>query len=436
MSSVANLRRIWWLDPAFAFAAVVVPTILIAWWQSDAAFGLYKTPKYIELWHVLLAGAAVAAFTIGTRLALATHHNPRQPPADADRILRRWFYFLLVCTAFGYTVWTLVAVKRGFTLGMMQELLTTDNPVLGEHVKQNIFDTVPGVTTFTQFGVPAMLIGTWLYFNGMRGALFPMVVLVFVAVVRSILCSERTAILELLFPIGLLALRLKAFNRPLPAWGRTAIRMAPLIGPVVLVLFFGSFEYFRSWRYYRNEFKSYSEFTVWRLAGYYTTAHNNGAMALETDQVRPLPYYTLRPFWLFPGIINSSIGYRQLTGRDIEEDHVAMLKRYGNFELNNEGGLFQPTVDFGVAGSLIFWLGYGFLAGRLYLGFQAGSIAGLTYYPLIYFSLLEVPLVLFLCYSRMFPPFVALAAVAWTVRHRTSAQSQPLPQFGSLAEAK
>lgn len=67
MSSDPIIRRVWWLDPAFGFAAIVGPTIGVAYWQSDAAFWLYKTPKYIQAWHLLLAAAAIITFFIGTR---------------------------------------------------------------------------------------------------------------------------------------------------------------------------------------------------------------------------------------------------------------------------------------------------------------------------------------------------------------------------------
>jgi oligosaccharide repeat unit polymerase len=429
----APLNRLWWLHPAWPFAAIIGTTIIAAYCQSESAYWLYRTPKYVQFWHVLLAFAIIAAFTLGARFAEATGRAPDASPGD-DRIVRRWFFATLILTAVGYVAWFMVGVKNGFSLSMFRELIFTDDPELADWIRKELFGTIPGVTTCTQFGVPCMLLGLWLYFRGQKKLFWPLVILIFVASARCILFSERTALIEIFVPGALVTLRMCVLGRPLPLWCRNALRMAPLVGPVALVLFFGSFEYFRSWRFYQKEFDSYTEFTIWRLSGYYTTAHNNGAMAMETGQWRPLPFNTLRPLWLFPGVPKSPFAYHKLTGHDIEEEHTKMLKRYGNFELNNEGGLFQPTLDYGIAGSLLFWFGYGFVAGRLYRGFQVGTIGGITLYSLIYLSILEVPLVLFLFYPRMFPGLVTLAVVAWTTRRSVASSDLPTPN-GALAEA-
>jgi hypothetical protein len=431
-STQLSLRRLWWLDPVWPFAAVVGVTIVVACLQSDAAFELYGTPKYVLPWHVLLAAGAILAFLVGRRLAETTGRTPEPTSASCNHIVRGWFHLTAALTVFGYTVWLAVGIKNGFSAALITELLFTDNPTLADHIRTELFPTLPGVTTCTQFGVPSMLLGLWLYFRGERQVLWGLGVLAVLALLRAIVFSERTAVLELVVPGVLVGLRLCVLGRPLPGWCRAGLQIAPLAGPLALVLFFGSFEYFRSWRYYKEDFDSYAEFTVWRLSGYYTTAHNNGAMALETHQPRPLPYYTLRPLWLFPGVRNSPFGYEQLTGFDPEENHTRMLERYGNIELNNEGGLFQPAIDFGLAGSLLFWCGYGFMAGRFYRGFQAGTLAGVTIYPLIYLSILEVPLVLFLCYPRLFPGLVTLVVVAWMTR--TAAAPEEHPAMSAILE--
>lgn len=430
-----QIRRLWWLDPAWPFAMIVGSTIVAAYFQSEAAYQLYRTPKYVQGWHLLLAAGAIIAFVLGSRLATATGQIPQPTPPASNRIIARWFYITLALTAFGYVSWLAVGVKNGFSFSMFIELLTTDDPELADWIRQELFTTVPGVTTCTQFGVPALALGLWLYFQGRKSVLWPLVMLVIVATVRSILFSERTAIIEMLAPAVLIVLRLAVLGRAWPRWCGVALRSAPLVAPLALVVFFGGFEYFRSWRFYHTQFDSYPAFVTWRLSGYYTTAHNNGAMALETGAPRVLPYNTLRPLWLFPGVSKSPFAYDKLTGHDAEADHLRMLKRYGNFELNNEGGLFQPTLDYGIAGGLLFWLAYGFLAGRMYRSFQVGTIAGLSIYPLIYLSILEVPLVLFLCYSRMFPAFAVLTYIAWTTRPRDDSAPSPQPQCGELAGA-
>jgi hypothetical protein len=187
------------------------------------------------------------------------------------------------------------------------------------------------------------------------------------------------------------------------------------LGIAALLLFFGTFEYFRSWRFYHQEFDSYTEFTLWRVSGYYVTAHNNSAMALETQPRYPLPYSTLRHLWSFPGLSRTPLGYAKLTGVDPVARHTEMLDRFGTPELNNEGGLFQPALDYGLAGYLLFWSGCGFVSGRLYRAYLVGTFAGVALYPLIIIAILETPRLLYLCYTRSFPPIVALLLISWLV---------------------
>jgi hypothetical protein len=392
--------------------------MVAAWLQEENAYLLYGMPKYVTGAHVVLAIGATLAFLLGCWIAATTGRVPEPTGASSTGVIRFWFYFTTLLTVVGYAAWILIGVRNGFRPGMLVELILTNDSSLS--LREDLFPTIPGVTTCTQFGVAAMLLGLWLYFSGERNVIWPLAAIVGLALVRALAFSERTALLELALPGGLVFLRMCVLGRRVPALLQTGLRVAPVFGPLILVLFFGGFEYFRSWRYYQAEFSSFTEFTVWRLSGYFTTAHNNGALALEVGRQRPLPYATLRPVWDFPGLRQSSLGYKQLTRVDPFDEHKHMLERYANFELNNEGGLFQPTLDFGYAGGLLYWLGFGFIAQRLYRNFLVGTLGGVTVYPLVFMALLEVPLILFLCHPRLFPVLVSLGLVAWLASRQSA----------------
>jgi hypothetical protein len=49
----------------------------------------------------------------------------------------------------------------------------------------------------------------------------------------------------------------------------------------------------------------------------------------------------------------------------------------------------------------------------LYRGFQAGTIGSVLTYPLIFMSLLEIPLILLHSTTRVLPVLVTLGVVAW-----------------------
>lgn len=412
-STNRSLRQLWWLGPACLFALVIGSTMLAAAVQSDAAFRLYGAPKFITMNHVLLSGAIIFSFAIGRRLAAVTGRVPGCTPPAADSAALICFWGATALTLLGYGVWLAIGVKNGFTLGTLRELLTIDDPLQAESIRKEMFVSVKGVTTCTQFAVAAVPLGLWLFFHGRRRLIWPLGLLFLMAAARALVFSERLALIELAVPAIIVTLRMQVLSRALrPAW-QWGLRLAPLLGVMFLVAFFGSFEYFRSWRHYQHEFNSYAEFTLWRFSGYYTTAHNNSAMALETQRPFPIPYATLAQFWSIPGLSKSSFGYPQLAGFDPLERHLKMLEQIGTPELNNEGGLFQPALDFGIAGMLLFWMGSGFVAGRIYRAYQVGTLAGVTLYPLVFLAILETPRFLYLCYPRSLPALVTLLFVAW-----------------------
>jgi oligosaccharide repeat unit polymerase len=380
--------------------------------QSQEAYRLYGTPKYIDERHVLLALVAIVVFALGARLDAAFSGVPRPTPIESDRVVRFWFWLTFVLALFGYVVWAGVGIRNGASLDMLSGLVSSDNADAEEIIRTELFPTLPGVTTCTHFSLPAVLLGLWLFIQGDRRVVWPMLLILFLAVVRALLWRERTAIIALAVPAAAIWLRTR-LSRPLSPQSRAFWQFGPILGLVAMLIFFGVFEYFRSWQYYDRDFDSYPEFVLWRVGGYYTTALNNGAMALETQPPLPLPFWTLRPLWKFPGIDTTSYAYHALTGIDPHAAHLNMLEQYGTIELNNEGGLFMPIVDYGVFGFVVFWFVSGFIAGRLYRGYLAETLAGVMLYPIIFLAILETPLILYIFFPASFPALAVLVLAVW-----------------------
>jgi hypothetical protein len=326
-------------------------------------------------------------------------------------------------TVLGYAIWGAQGVRSGFSLGMLREMLSDPDGTPEEVIRNELFPTIPGVTTCAQFGVSAMLLGSWLLVQGERRVIWPMALIAALATLRALLWSERLAILELAIPGVVLWLRAQVLGRMFGPGVRGFLQLAPAIGVVCLAIFFGAAEYFRSWPYYQDEFESVADFTLWRLSGYYTTAHNNSVMAVETVGPLPFPYWTMRSLWTLPGQQNSFLAYDRLTGIDPIERHVEMLKQYGTPELNNEGGLFMPLVDWGVFGFLIYWFLFGLVAGTLYRSFLAGRLAGILMYPVLFLAILETPRFLYLSYTRAFPTIVISLVVLWHAKRSSQTVS-------------
>lgn len=395
----------------------------MAWSQGPVEYELYGTFKYLNAGHVVLGALNIVVFACGVLVALRVSRDtePDNPRVDA---LRYWFRVSLALTFFGYAVWFLVGLKNGVSPGLFLELLAADGAGHAESMREDYFPTIPGVTTCTQFGLSSVLLGVLLYFRGDRWVGKWLVALLLVSCVRSVLLSERMAMVELALPAIVLGLRLVV----LPIRGASGWRVAgnalPIVAPLLLAIMFGGFEYFRSWQHYKNEFNSYPKFVVWRLSGYYTTAHNNGAMAMVTQPPRRLPYFTAEALWRFPGVGKSPLGYEKLTSVDMIESHERMLENYGAPELNSEGGLFQPLLDWGLPLSLVCWFGYGFLSGRAYHGFLGGHLGGLLFYPVLFLTLFDVPRLLLITDPRLTPTFAFLGLVLFCAVDRGSVQTR------------
>jgi oligosaccharide repeat unit polymerase len=423
-----RLQPLWWLAPATLFCFVIGSTMAAAAWQSDAAYRLYGTPKFIEAKHLLLAGGVIVAFAIGSRLASVTAKKQKATPQSAEQYIAIWFWISTLLTLFGYAAWISVAIKNGFSLAVFRELLTTDDPKFSEELQRNVFYTIQGVTTCTQFGVAAVPMGVWLFFRGHSKAIWAIAGLVGLALLRAIVFSERLAVIELFVPAAIVTLRMGFLGKRCSGGRRWLFELAPVLGIVSLLVFFGAFEYFRSWRHYRYEFDSYSQFILWRFAGYYTTAHNNSAMTLETRGTLPLPFMTVQSLWMLASLFNKSLGYTSVTGINPDAAHRAMLDQFGTPELNNEGGLFQPSLDYGLAGMLIFWCLCGFASGRAYRAYLAGNLMGILCFALMFLAILETPRFLYLSYTRALPALAMLLIVSASAAY----SKKRLPQWAPL----
>ena len=430
MNDLQTLKRLWWTHPSVLFGGAAILTLAIAVLSSERSFELYGTRMYLEPGHLWMGLTAWGAFSLGVGLALATGKTSRVRSQASDASLVIWFWGAYALTIAGYFLWLLVGLKHGFSVAMLLDLLRGADESLPDTLKGEVFVTVPGVTTSTQFGLAAMLLGTWLYCRGMRSLRYPLASLIVLAGARALIYSERLALIELIVPSLVVAMRLMLLDKPLSAKWRLAIQFLPLVAVPLVVVLFGGFEYFRSWQYYKENFESLAEFTVWRFFGYYTTAHNNGAMSLALRDPWPIPYATLSWLWDFPLIKASPFSYERIAGINPADIHTDTLERYGNVELNNDGGLFTPLRDFGWIGFGPFWIAFGFLAGKAYRGFTSGTLAGCMFYPIILLALLELPRVQYLTTTRTFPAIMLLSALlCWLHWRQLSRESSVAPSL-------
>ena len=411
---------IWWLHPAFAFTAAGVGISICAWQIPEATYRIYwRTPKFFDPYTLQVTLACVAVFGLGSWLG--GRLAERRPGAGAWRgddgaghdLL--WLLFRLsfwLCLT-GYSLWTFLAIRRGITLDLVAEMVTGTKGAMYE-ARYTYLPTVGGVTTLTQFGTAAMVLGAILGCRFGWRAVWPRCAVIgSAAVLRALLNSERFALFELIIPFLLAWLAMRYLGATgIRAPVRWLVRSAPVTGLAALLLIFTGFEYFRSWsNYYAERQDSLWEFGAMRLLGYYVTSFNNGAYLLQRLEPLHAPYFTLHFLWGLPltGTATKHLFANPLLDTADKWFYFPFLESGANVEFNNADGMLFPLMDFGVAGGLIYWLIAGLVCGTVYRLFCEREMAGLLLYPVLYLGLLEVPLALYWAEGRAFPSLFLLA---------------------------
>jgi len=418
-----HTASIWWLNPAVVFTVAGVGISIAAYSIPESTYRSYwRMPKFFDASAFELTLLCVLAFVfgslLGTRLnfrgngkVLETFEEEVSPALLA--LLFRLSFWLCIL---GYALWVGLAIQRGITLDVVSGVLTGEKGAMYD-ARYTYLPTVGGITTLTQFGTAAMILGCILGCStGWPQVRTKLAIIYDIAGVRAILNSERFALIELAVPflITLLGLRYLGKTDVGRPW-RFLMRFAPIIGVALLFSLFTGLEYFRSWtNYYAGRELSLWEFGAMRLLGYYVTSFSNGAYLLQRLDTLNAPYFTLHFLWGFPltGPVIKRIFSNPLLDSSDKWFYFPFLESGANVEFNNADGMLFPVMDFGAAGGLLYWVVIGFICGAVYQLFRRKKLAGLLLYPMLFLWLLELPLALYWSEGRSFPAQFMLVAVA------------------------
>ncbi len=424
-------HTLWWVHPFWIVAAPLVLISLVAYLLPEATYQAnWHTAKAFGASDLLLCLAVVAAFSAGCGLASWTNAGftiPRristaQPDArGGHRELKILFDLGFLATLTGYAIWFGSILKQG-GIGMFTAMLTGEagaSDLLKESSKGSI---ITGITTFTQFGMATVLLGTYLGFTkSWRMVRARLALLLGLTMLRAIFLSERLSIIEVVLPSALLLIRLAEFGRARPAL-RRALVVAPFFGIAALYTLFTFTEYFRSWSsfYAERTDQSLFSFGLLRLLGYYVTALNNGAIEWHEHGALYFPYSTLDWLWKFPlvgGTLRLILGG---TNRP-SETRGDLLAASGNPEFNNPSGIFVVFTDLGAPGALLYFFLFGCVAGLLYAAYRRSSVAGLFLYSFLFTGLTELVRISYVDTGRAFPTWALLLVavlVSWPRQRR------------------
>lgn len=331
--------------------------------------------------------------------------------------MERAFWISAALSVAGYLVWGAAAVARGADLGLALAVMRGEKGAVYQ-MKEVYLVTISGVTTLTQLGIPAVILGVML--AAIRGwrRIWPVVAsLFFLAVVRAMFNAERLAIIELAIPMIVICLRVLVFESArFDSHYRKRLQLVPIAGGFCLVGLFAGFEYFRSWTtFYSGGDQTFWQFIILRLTGYYVTALNNGALYAARFDTVWAPFSTLHFLWRFPvtgGLITAAYPNLKLDNTAFDP-YMMQLDRDANQEFNNQSALLPPIVDFGIPGALLYWLLAGLLCGLLYRWFIDGKPAGLLFYPLFFTGVTETTRISYWGEGRCVSACFILLPLAW-----------------------
>jgi len=450
-----NLLRLWWLNPAILFSVCGVLIGVAAYVIDESSYRAYwRTPKFFDANALMITLACIAAFVFGAVLSITqTARVIAGAPNDVSSLKERipWGVVLTLfrisfwLTLLGYALWIGLAIQRGITPEVVMGVMAGEKGAMYD-ARFNYLPTVGGVTTLTQFGTAAAVLGAlYVCIHGWAMVRWKLGILFTLALVRALINSERFALIELVVPFVIACLPFWLSGSSGGSWlkgkwSRPVIKLAPVIGGSILWVLFTCFEYFRSWKnYYAGRELSLWAFGAVRLLGYYVTSFNNGAFLLMRLDPLNAPYFMLHFLWLFP--LSSPVMHRLFANPLLDTTerwfYFPLLEGGANLEFNNADGVLNPLMDYGIAAGLIYWLFAGAVCGVLYELYRRKEPAGLLLYPAVFLGLMEAPLVLYWAEGRSFPSLLVLAGAPvlfriWRPRRR-SPVAQRIAATGILA---
>lgn len=416
LSSARLARRaadLWWLHPARIVLLGLVPLYLsfLAFDYTRVVQNVY-VPSHLYLWGIAL----MLTMVVGVQTALA--HTRADALTAPPRISRGLMLGMLAIVIAAYAIWFGPLLARP---QLLLEILARTRAEVRDEIS-----TVPGITTFTQFGVAYVIA----YAIKSGAGVQPVsrlehagfIIVLLLAVLRAFAWAERLALIELLACFAVARLAYLPIYSP-RRW--TMASIAPLLAPLVLYLLFTASEVNRSWIYYQNQYASVWHFTFDRLLTYYATAANNGIGVL----VDTFDWPVYRGAYAFEWAYNMPGLGKLLDAAFGDPRHVAdtWLATHARPEFNSPTAYFRVLFDFGYFGSALYFLLLGYLIGRAYSGFRRGHLFGLLAFPVFFLFLIESLRYSYLAETRIVPLTVGLALIALDVRRlRQRAAGMPL----------
>lgn len=392
---------LWWLNPVYLYGIIsIVP--FFAYFISEKFYWLLYgvRSKFVSEKYLLLYIICALLFCIGAKFAKGVYVGR----VDDIQSLKRMYTILIRLCFIAYAIWfARFIMAHGF--GAFFSFLKPNALVSNVFIFRNHSGRIAGLTSMTEFGVVVAPMAVCFFKQTKnRKYLLHLFALFVLALIRSMLFSERLALLELLVPSIITLFQFIEYK----SW----YRFIPLIAFVLVFALFGGLEYFRSWsRYYVDHYNgNFFQFIANRLLGYYTIAINTECTYLQVAEPHYYPHNLLEFLWklpLFDKLPEIFSGGRKLG--------FNVLDVFGNEEFNNPGGMLVAVKDFGLFGVPFSFL-LGRISGALYKSYRQNYLLGNLLYPIFFLCIIEMPRYYYFGNNRAFFVLIGMFIVFAKVR--------------------
>ncbi|WP_217354237.1 hypothetical protein [Ruegeria arenilitoris] len=390
------MKTVYWMNPLVIMSAWACIGAFSLLMSPEMYYLLMRTTKTIEPIHLGIALAGIGIFSLGAVLGMFSVSGQKQARnlviEDLTFILQS-VRFRRACLIYAVLMMVAYAIWLGPTLNpsVIMAFFTGKG-----FVGRDVGNQIGGITTMTQFGVAlAVVSGYGIALSTKRNCqtfysrlLF---LILFLALYRSFIWSERLALVECAIPA-------------VTAWtiakntGQASFRIAPVLAAAAVVFFFGTTEYFRSWNFYSQFDINIAYFSASRFLSYYVSSFNNLAVSIEYFEPSGLPLNSMN--FLFKLPLPGFETLNQIQAELWEHTFMGGLERFGNPEFNLFTGVGMMISDFGIFWGVVLLLIPGFISGRLYRLVQFGRLSGLFIFPVWMIGLLEFGRLLYWGTSR------------------------------------
>jgi hypothetical protein len=407
---------LWIVTPTEAFETAARST------QIHSAAGL---TFFIGVLGTFWLGTLVAARVVSVR------RDPGIPAFNIPmRLVQRACVVGFLLSAGAYCIWFGLAATRAGGVAALFRIFGAQLTAGGvASFRFQYFETIAGVTTFTQVAPPTLVLAAiWIFFapkgDRKRVPVAIMVTLLAATALRGVFLVERLSLLELLIPITVVAVvRHRQF------FTRHSIGL-PIAAFVFVYGLFTLSEMFRSWTFVRATSASLSlwEYSLGRLAAYYLSSVNNTNYLVDHGYGFATPFYfSMRWLWELPLYGDYLWNYELLTNIN-PAAVIASALAAGPLtrEFNTFGAPGWLFLDFGWA-ALFFAALLGFASQTAFSLMASGRWYWLVVYPVWFTGITEFPRLLYWTSGRFFPALLFLFGLYCVRSLRRMNRSQNLP---------